>query len=124
MSDLKITILKAFKEKSTPYVDISTLYPEFDIKSEDFILAFRELERNGLIASANTSNCGLRVGVNGTPSWAVVDLYITEEGSRLINPSKKYLVSQLIKITEHPVISALIVTAIIAIATYIFRYIK
>lgn len=84
MENIKYKILEALAEISDPYADIRKLDGQFDRGSKHFIAAFRELESEGLIKSANTRDCGLEVGADGYASWSVVDLYVTEAGKRAL----------------------------------------
>ncbi len=88
MNQFTLEILKRLKELSKPYIDIRDLESDYDTKSTDFIAAFRRLESDCLIASANTSGCGLRVGADGYAGWAVVDLYVTDCGDAILNPQE------------------------------------
>lgn len=112
MPSLKYEILNVIKELSTPYASITKLSTAFDIDDTNFISAFRELERENLIASANSPHCGLIVGACGTPVWLAVDLYVTQFGIDKLNLSKRKFWPIFIKIIENPTASVLIAALI------------
>ena len=116
MEKFKLDILRAIAERSTPYCNIQDMETEYDIRSQNFTSSFLQLESEGAISS-NSHSCGLHIA-HGNPSWSVVDLYVTEYGKSLITPPKQPRGMLLIKITEHPIVSALAVAAIIAGFSY------
>lgn len=86
MREFNLDILAELKRLSTPYVDINNISTDYDIRSDFFVAAYLQLESEGMIASANTSDCGLEVSADGLPSWSVVDVYVTEKGDLALNP--------------------------------------
>lgn len=85
MNELKLKILEDLLKFSNPYVDIRHMEKSWDIHSEEFFTVFSELEESGMIASKNTSDCGLEVGVDGLAQWSVVDLYVTDYGKDFVS---------------------------------------
>jgi len=110
-----LDILRELKNISTPYVNINNVTSNYDIRSKYFISSYLRLESEDLIASANTPDCGLEVGADGIPSWSVVDVYVTEKGDLLLHPPKTPISKVVLKITEHPVVAALIVAGILGL---------
>lgn len=86
MREFNLDILAELKRLSTPYVDINHISTDYDIRSDFFVAAYLQLESEGMIASANTSDCGLEVSADGLPSWSVLDVYVTEKGDLALNP--------------------------------------
>ena len=101
MEDFKLDILRELKKFSTPYVDIRKLSSEYDCESEYFVAAYLQLEAEGLIASANTDNCGLKISSDGFPFWSIVNVYVTKKGDLVLNPPKVNKLTPLLAITNN-----------------------
>ncbi|WP_028876991.1 hypothetical protein [Teredinibacter turnerae] len=115
MNQFTIDVLKYLAEKSNPYVDISTVQDEYDIYSDNFIAAFRQLESNRFIASANTDRCGLLVSGDGIPNWSVVDLHVTDEGLSFLEPTPKAVGTPIKDWLIKPTIQNVVAWAVIGI---------
>lgn len=120
MKDFKLDILTELKRLSTPYIDINNISTDYDIRSDYFVAGYQQLEADGMIASANSSGCGLRISGDGLPYWSVVDVYVTERGDLALNPPKTSKPSIISNVTNNATFATVVGGIILLIIAALF----
>ena len=120
MPSFKIDILRELKRLSNPYVDINNVSSDYNIRNESFTSAYLQLESEDLIASANTSDCGLEVGSDGLASWSVVNVYVTEKGDLALNPPKSEQPSFISVLTNNATFATVVGGILLFVILFLF----